>query len=88
MNGIVSIYLYILADFMSNVFIDPIYQKCFDVPQMTNEIASQIVIIKRFLDYLMVGIPQEVRGGLNEFTSFFVQIIDVSLSFIYIYSLE
>ncbi|KAI1712773.1 type III restriction enzyme, res subunit family protein [Ditylenchus destructor] len=64
------------ADFMSNVFIDPIYQKCFDVPQMTNEIASQIVIIKRFLDYLMVGIPQEVRGGLNEFTSFFVQIID------------
>uniref|UniRef100_A0A915EFI1 J domain-containing protein n=1 Tax=Ditylenchus dipsaci TaxID=166011 RepID=A0A915EFI1_9BILA len=43
---------------------------------MRKELAQQVFLIKRFLDTLLPSIPVPLRGGINEFDTYFIKIIN------------
>ena len=56
---------------------DPLYMQCFGITGMNQDIAARVTYIKRALDELMPSIPMNMRGGINEFGTYFVSIIQV-----------
>lgn len=59
---------------------DALYGTCFTFLNMTYDIAIRVLFVKRLLDQLMPSIPHDRRGGIHEFESYFVNIINVSLN--------
>ncbi|CAI4229987.1 unnamed protein product [Auanema sp. JU1783] len=54
---------------------DPIFINCFVVLGMDNDTALKISYLKRVLEDLLPQIPDEMRGGIVEFNSFFLNFI-------------
>ncbi|MCP9259974.1 Transcriptional regulator ATRX [Dirofilaria immitis] len=61
------------------IFADPIYMAAFQLRGMDSDTAQKITFIKRSLDALLPKIPVQLRGGMNEFTTYFLAMINVSL---------
>lgn len=56
---------------------DPIFLSAFSIPGMDDQVAMQVTYIKRALEEMLPKIPVPMRGGINEFTSFFMNFITV-----------
>ncbi|KAM3722331.1 Transcriptional regulator ATRX [Dirofilaria immitis] len=61
------------------IFADPIYMAAFQLRGMDSDTAQKITFIKRSLDALLPKIPVQLRGGMNEFTTYFLAMINEGL---------
>ncbi|CAJ0575548.1 unnamed protein product, partial [Mesorhabditis spiculigera] len=58
---------------------DPVYFSCFTLGGMDNDTATKVTWIKRALDELLPRIPAEMRGGIGEFSTYFIKLINASI---------
>nr|CDJ86722.1 SNF2-related and DNA RNA helicase domain containing protein [Haemonchus contortus] len=54
---------------------DVVYLNCFKIPLMDNDTAMKVTYLKKALEDLLPQIPYEMRGGISEFNSHFVNFI-------------
>ncbi|PIO62717.1 hypothetical protein TELCIR_15712 [Teladorsagia circumcincta] len=57
---------------------DVVYMNCFQIPLMDNDTAMKVTYLKKALEDLLPQIPHEMRGGISEFNSYFINFITVS----------
>ncbi|KAK6044986.1 hypothetical protein COOONC_17509 [Cooperia oncophora] len=57
---------------------DVVYMNCFTIPLMDNDTAMKVTYLKKALEDLLPQIPHEMRGGISEFNSYFINFITVS----------
>ncbi|KAK5964990.1 hypothetical protein GCK32_011274 [Trichostrongylus colubriformis] len=53
---------------------------CFQIPLMDNDTAMKVTYLKKALEDLLPQIPHEMRGGISEFNSYFINFITVSIT--------
>uniref|UniRef100_A0A0R3S288 Helicase ATP-binding domain-containing protein n=1 Tax=Elaeophora elaphi TaxID=1147741 RepID=A0A0R3S288_9BILA len=61
------------------IFADPIYTAAFQLRAVDSDTAQKVTFIKRSLDALLPKIPVQLRGGMNEFTTYFLALISEGL---------
>ncbi|KAK6054657.1 hypothetical protein COOONC_07838 [Cooperia oncophora] len=54
---------------------DVVYMNCFTIPLMDNDTAMKVTYLKKALEDLLPQIPHEMRGGISEFNSYFINFI-------------
>ncbi|PIO73669.1 helicase protein [Teladorsagia circumcincta] len=54
---------------------DVVYMNCFQIPLMDNDTAMKVTYLKKALEDLLPQIPHEMRGGISEFNSYFINFI-------------
>lgn len=54
---------------------DPIYVSSFQIRGMDTDTAMKVTYLKRSLDALLPAIPFSMRGGINEFSTYFIAMI-------------
>uniref|UniRef100_A0A915PX70 Uncharacterized protein n=1 Tax=Setaria digitata TaxID=48799 RepID=A0A915PX70_9BILA len=61
------------------IFADPVYMAAFQLRGMDSDTAQKVTFVKRSLDALLPKIPVQLRGGMNEFTTYFLAMINEGL---------
>ncbi|KAL3997119.1 SNF2 N-terminal domain family protein [Acanthocheilonema viteae] len=64
---------------LQSIFTDPVYMAAFQLRAMDGDTAQKVTFIKRSLDALLPKIPIQLRGGMNEFTTYFLAMINEGL---------
>ncbi|KAK6730509.1 hypothetical protein RB195_007145 [Necator americanus] len=54
---------------------DVVYVNCFNIPLMDHDTAMKVTYLKKALEDLLPQIPHEMRGGISEFNSYFINFI-------------
>ncbi|KJH49551.1 protein, SNF2 family [Dictyocaulus viviparus] len=54
---------------------DVVYVNCFTIPHMDHDTAMKVTYLKKALEDLLPQIPHEMRGGISEFNSYFINFI-------------
>ncbi|RCN36534.1 helicase protein [Ancylostoma caninum] len=54
---------------------DVVYINCFNIPLMDHDTAMKVTYLKKALEDLLPQIPHEMRGGISEFNSYFINFI-------------
>lgn len=54
---------------------DVVYVNCFNIPLMDNDTAMKVTYLKKCLEDLLPNIPHDMRGGISEFNSYFINFI-------------
>ncbi|VDK66140.1 unnamed protein product [Onchocerca ochengi] len=67
------------ANSLQPIYTDPVYMGAFQLRGMDSEIAQKVTFVKRSLDALLPKIPVQLRGGMNEFTTYFLAMINEGL---------
>ncbi|VDM07827.1 unnamed protein product [Wuchereria bancrofti] len=67
------------AEALQPIFADPVYMAAFQLRAMDSNTAQKVTFIKRSLDALLPKIPVQLRSGVNEFTTYFLAMINEGL---------
>ncbi|CAG9538744.1 unnamed protein product, partial [Cercopithifilaria johnstoni] len=67
------------SEALQPIFADPVYMAAFQLRAMDSDTAQKVTFIKRSLDALLPKIPVQLRGGMNEFTTYFLAMINEGL---------
>ncbi|EJD74712.1 SNF2 family domain-containing protein [Loa loa] len=64
------------SESLQPIFADPVYMAAFQLRAMDSDTAQKVTFIKRSLDALLPKIPARLRSGVNEFTTYFLALIN------------
>ncbi|WKX90821.1 hypothetical protein Q1695_009573 [Nippostrongylus brasiliensis] len=64
---------------MQHLHRDIVYVNCYNIPLMDHDTAMKVTYLKKALEDLLPQIPLEMRGGISEFNSYFINFITTAV---------